>query len=280
MEEKIIQKPIIKRFKKSFSLLALYLGEKIDLKKVQEKLKKYPYISREHPIILKLGQNQYAVLTKFGTVTFWNVSKNLRNEFIREISPFIENFNQELYFSDVIKVLTGKEIEDVKFGKVYLTKIDKEKVQIISLALSQSVALERYETEIEERVSEMERIINTLREGSFRNLKEKYLLNQIGDIIAVRQKTISHLSLLDKPETAWERLEIEKLYDKLYFEFDLHDRIDILNEKIKFLSDHHKILLDFISAQRSNFLEMIIIFLITIEILIFFFEVFGVPRLK
>lgn len=280
MEEKIIQKPIIKRFKKSFSLLALYLGEKIDLKKVQEKLKKYPYISREHPIILKLGQNQYAVLTKFGTVTFWNVSKNLRNEFIREISPFIENFNQELYFSDVIKILTGKEIEDVKFGKVYLTKIDKEKVQIISLALSQSVALERYETEIEERVSEMERIINTLREGSFRNLKEKYLLNQIGDIIAVRQKTISHLSLLDKPETAWERLEIEKLYDKLYFEFDLHDRIDILNEKIKFLSDHHKILLDFISAQRSNFLEMIIIFLITIEILIFFFEVFGVPRLK
>jgi uncharacterized Rmd1/YagE family protein len=109
-------------------------------------------------------------------------------------------------------------------------------------------------------------------------LKERKLLSQIGDILSVKQRTISHLSLFDKPETTWERPEIERLYNKLYFEFELPDRFDILNEKIRFLSDHNKILLDFISTQRSNFLEMIIIALILIEILIFIFEVFFLRK--
>jgi len=278
MEEKIIKKPVFKKFKKSFSLLCLYLGDSIDLKKLQENLKKYPFITREHPIILKLAIGQYAVLTKFGTITFWNVPKKQREELIEEISPFVENFNKNYEYSDTLKVFTGKEIEDIRFGKVYLTKIDKEKVQIISFVLSQSVALERFEKEIEERVLELEKVINVLKSGIWKGLKERKLLSQIGDILSVKQRTISHLSLFDKPETTWERPEIERLYNKLYFEFELPDRFDILNEKIRFLSDHNKILLDFISTQRSNFLEMIIIALILIEILIFIFEVFFLRK--
>lgn len=279
IEEKIIQKPPLKKFKKSFSLLCLYLGDRIDLKKLQENLKKYPYLKREHPIVLKLAVGQFAVLTKFGTVTFWNVSKKLQEEFIKEISPFVENFSQNYPFSDTLKVFVGKKIEDVKFGKIYLTKIDKEKVQIISFVLSQSVALEKYEADIEKRISEMEKVINVLKSGIWRGLKEKKLVSQIGEILAVKQSTISHLSLFDKPDTTWERPEIERLYNKLYYEFELEDRFDILNEKIKFLSDHNKILLDFVSAQKSNFLELIIIILILVEIFIFFFEVFFLPKI-
>jgi len=278
MEGKIIQKPKIKKFKKSFSLLALYLGDRIDLKKVQEDLKKYPYVARDHPIILKFAPGQYVVLTKFGVVVFWNVPKKLREEFIKEISPFVENFSKNYPFSDTLKVFVGKEIENVKFGKVYLTKLDKEKVQIISFVLGQSVALEKYEAEIEERTSEMERIIKVLKTGIWRGLKEKNLLAEIGEILAVKQRTISHLSLFDKPETTWERTEIERLYNKLSFEFELADRFDILNEKIKFLSDHHKILLDFLSTHRSYFLELIIMILILIEILIFLFEVLFLSK--
>jgi uncharacterized Rmd1/YagE family protein len=275
MEEKINKKPV---FKKSFSLFCLYLGDSIDLKKLQENLKKYPFITREHPIVLKVGLGQYVVLTKFGTITFWNVSKKLREELIEEISPFVENFNKNYNYLDTLKVFTGKDIEDVKFGRVYLTKIDKEKIQIISFVLSQSVALERFEKEIEERILELEKVINVLKSGTWKGLKERRLLNQFGDILSMKQRTISHLSLFDKPETTWERPEIERLYNKLYFEFELPDRFDILNEKIKFLSDHNKILLDFISTQRSNFLEAIIVILILIEILIFIFEVFFLGK--
>jgi uncharacterized Rmd1/YagE family protein len=273
-KKEIVKKPPLKKLRKSFSIFSCYLGEKIDLKKLQENLKKYPYITREQPIVLKLALGQYAVLTKFGVVTFWNVPKKLREEFIQEISPFIEGFDKNCIYFETLKVFTGKEIEDVKFGRVYLTKIDKEKVQVISFVISQSVALERFEKEIEQRVAELERLIGILKSGRITTLREKELLREIGDILAVRQRTISHLSLFDKPETTWERAELERLYNKLFYEFELGDRFDILNEKIRFLADHNKLLLDFISTQRGHFLELIIIILILIELLIFIAETF------
>ena len=276
MAEKIRQK----KYKKRFSVLAVWLGEKIDLKRLQEKLKKYPYLSREHPIILKLAQGQYALLTKFGVVVFWNVERKLKKEFIEEVSPFVGGGNENFSFSDILRVFVIGERDEIKPGKVYLSKIDKEKVQIISLALAQSVALERYEKEIEERILELEKVINALKFARWQKLKEKTLLKEIGNILAVKQETISHLSLLDKPDTVWERPELERLYDKLHYELELGDRMDILNEKIKFLSDHHKILLDFVSAQRGHFLELIIVLLILVEILIFFFEAFFFPKFK
>jgi uncharacterized Rmd1/YagE family protein len=273
-KKEIVKKPPLKKSRKSFSIFSCYVGEKIDLKKLQEGLKKYTYITRDQPIVLKLALGQYAVLTKFGVITFWNVPKNLRKEFIQEISPFVEKFDKYYPSFETLKVFTGKEIEDVKFGKVYLTKIDKEKVQVISFVISQSVALERFEKEIEQRVAELERLIGILKSGRITTLREKELLREIGDILAVRQRTISHLSLFDKPETTWERAELERLYNKLFYEFELGDRFDILNEKIRFLADHNKLLLDFVSTQRGHFLELIIIILILIELFIFIVETF------
>jgi uncharacterized Rmd1/YagE family protein len=270
--KEIVKKPLKRKIRKSFLISSVYLGEKIDLKRLQENLKKYPYITREPPIILKIVQGQYAVLTKFGVVTFWNVSKSLKEEFIREISQFVEKFDQNFVYYDTLKVIIGKEKEEVKFGKVFLNKIDKAKIQVISFVISQSVALERYEKEIEKRVSELEKLVILLKRGELKSIKEKELLKEIGDILSVRQNTISHLSLFDKPETTWEREELERLYNSLCYEFELSDRFDILNEKIKFLADHNKLLLDFIFSKRSEFLELIIIVLIFIEILIFIGE--------
>jgi uncharacterized Rmd1/YagE family protein len=93
-KEGVVKQPPPKKTRKSFSVFSCYLGEKIDLKRLQESLKKYPYITRDHPIVLKLATGQYAVLTKFGVVTFWNVPKNLREEFIQEISQFVEEFDK------------------------------------------------------------------------------------------------------------------------------------------------------------------------------------------
>lgn len=262
------------KFKKKFFVEGIFLGDSIDLKKFQEKVKKYPYLTRESPIVLKFAVGEYIVVTKFGAVVFWNVKENEKRKFIEEIVPFVENYNPEWKFRDSLKVFISPEIERVKFGKIFISKLDKEKVQIISFVLAQSVALEKYEVEIEERLREIEKVIEALKTKNWFQFKEKEILAQIGEILAVKQRAISHLSLFDKPATTWEREDIEKLYHQLAFEFELEDRFDVLNEKIKFLSDHHKILLDFVSAQRGNFLELIIVILIIIELLIFFGETF------
>lgn len=67
---------------------AVYIGESIDLKKVQENVKQFSYANRDHPLFIKFLASQYAVITKFGVITFWNVSEKLRREIIQEIVPF------------------------------------------------------------------------------------------------------------------------------------------------------------------------------------------------
>lgn len=261
------------KFKKKFFVEAIYLGDSIDLKKFQEKIKEYPYLTRESPLILKFAIGQYIVVTKFGVIVFWNMKENEKKRFIDQISQLVENFNKNWEFFDSLKVFLSPENEKVKFGRVFVSKLDKEKIQIISFVLAQSVALERYEVEIEKMLREVEKVIDMLKSKKWFHFQEKEILAQIGRILAVKQKAISHLSLFDKPATTWEREDIEKIYHQLALEFELEDRFDILNEKIKFLSDHHKILLDFVSAQKGNFLELIIVILIVIELLIFFGEI-------
>ena len=51
-----------------FSLETRYLGEQTDLKKIQENIKKYRYMNRDHPLVAQLLDGEFAVLTKFGTV--------------------------------------------------------------------------------------------------------------------------------------------------------------------------------------------------------------------
>lgn len=103
--------------------------------------------------------------------------KKLKEEFIKEISIFVENFNEDHSFFETLKVFVNKEIEDIKFNKVYLAKLNKEKIQTISLVLGQSVALEKYEIEIEERISELEKVITILKSGIWRGLNEKNIIS-------------------------------------------------------------------------------------------------------
>jgi hypothetical protein len=53
-----------------FNVEVVYIGESIDLKKAQEVLKQYSCLNRDHPLVLRLLDNQFAVLTKFGAVSF------------------------------------------------------------------------------------------------------------------------------------------------------------------------------------------------------------------
>ncbi|MDP2598854.1 MAG: RMD1 family protein [Candidatus Liptonbacteria bacterium] len=254
---------------KTFSLETRYLGEQTDLKKIQEGVKKYKYLNRDHPLVIQLLDEEYAVLTKFGTVTFWNTKRRLANEFIKEITPFIKSTGGAYEYTDTLKVYVGAEAEKTGFEKLYVKDLDVEKMKIISYVSAQSVALDRYEEEINERLDELGKVVENLKTSGRTRFTQKSLLRQVGHILSVKQNTVSSLSLFDKPDETWDRAEIEKLYNSLRIEYELRDRFDVLNEKIDFLSENNTTLLNFIASQKSNFLEIIIIILIAFEIIIF-----------
>ena len=253
-----------------------YLGEHLDLKKLQENVKKYRFLNRDHPLVVQLLDGEYAILTKFGTITFWNVKKPLARELIKEIAPFVKSRRESYEYTDTIEVHVGAETEKTTFEEIYLHDLDLEKIKIISYVSAQSVALDRYEDEINIRLDELGKIVENLKTSGRTRFTQSNLLKQVGNILSVKQNTVSSLSLFDKPNETWEREEIEKLYDKLRSEYELRDRFDILNEKIDFLSENNTTLLNFIASQKANFLEWIIIVLIVIEIALFVLQLLKI----
>ena len=250
----------------------VYVGESVDLKKVQESMKQYSFLNRDHPLVIRLLDGQLAVLTKFGTVAFWNVGKKLKKQLLEELAPLVKSVKKFYPHTEGTKVQTGATTEKVTFDKVYLTDFNIEKVRIISYVLSQSVALERYENEIEENLKELGVVIENLKTKGRAMLRERELLKRIGKVLSVKQVAVAHLSLFDKPDEAWESPELEILYNQLHKEYEMGDRFDILDEKINFLSDNAKLLLDFIAEKRNAFLEMVIIGLFVIDLIPLFID--------
>src|SRR3989344_2663816 len=252
----------------------VYVGEYIDLKKVQEGIRHYVYLNRDHPLVIRVLKEQYVVLTKFGAVTFWNVSQRLRKEFLKEIIPFVKNKKTNYPYDEETKVFIGGEVEKITFDTVYLTKLEPSEIKIISYVLSQSVALERYEDEIEANLSEIGVIVENLKSPGRAMLNERGLLKQIGNVLSVKQTAVAHLSLFDKPEEVWESPGLESLYNRMNFEYELQDRFDILDEKIKYLSDISQMLMNFLAEKRNAFLETIIILLFVVDLGLWFLPPF------
>lgn len=257
-----------------YHIETVYIGEYIDLKKVQENLKQYNFLNRDHPLVVRLLKDQYAVLTKFGAVTFWNAPNRLRVQFLKELKPYVRAKRENYPYDEDTKVMVGGETDKITFEKVFLPHLDVSHIKITSYVLSQSVALERYEDEIEKSLSEVGIVVENLKTRGKPMLGEKEVLKQIGRVLSVKQTAVTHLALFDKPEEVWESPHLEHLYNRLSAEYELRTRFDVLDEKINYLSDIARTLMDFLAEKRNAFLELVIIILIAIDIVLWFLPPF------
>jgi uncharacterized Rmd1/YagE family protein len=258
--------------RKSYIAEAFYVGESIDLKRAEEHLKRYVFLNRDHPLILQFSRDSYIALTKFGVVVFWNVPAEGRRQFLAELAPFVRAQRREYLYSETSEVLIAGSDKITSQG-IHLANIDTERIKIVSYAIAQSVALERYEDEVERNLLEMEAVISNLKTAGKAMLRERELLRQVGRALAVKQTAISHLSLFDKPEEVWESPELEKLYGALSAEFDLGVRFAVLDKKIEFLSESSRMLIEFLAEKRNAFLEWVIIILIAIGLIPYLGEI-------
>ena len=258
-----------------FVVDTVYVGESVDLKKLQEGIKQYACLNRDDPLVVRLLKDQYVVLTKFGAVSFWNVPGKLRHQFLKEIQAYVNSKKDYYPYDEDTKVIVGS-LEKVTFEKVYTTRLDVETIKIVSYVLSRSVALERYEDDIETSLSEVESIVNGLKTAGKAPLSEKELLKQIGRVLSVKQIAVSHLAVFDKPDELWESPELEKLYNLMNSEYELRVRFEVLDKKINYLSDISLMLMNFLAEKRNAFLEIIIIILIAVDIVLWFIPPFPV----
>lgn len=145
-------------------------------------------------------------------------------------------------------------------------------LNIIALAISQSVGLETYEHRLDMLFSRSRRIVESIH--TFSMTRRSHLLKFTKQLALTRHDMVSNLLLLDKPNILWDDEEAEALYNRLAFVLELYDRHEIALSKLSQIKEDVLLVMDLINHKRSEFLEWIIIILIGIEIIMGIMEWF------
>jgi len=151
--------------------------------------------------------------------------------------------------------------------------VDEPMIRLaISHAFAQSEKLVFFEERAQEVIKKNRTLAEDLAASGKIRLSRRKLSKLRGMLFATSSDITLHFNLLDTPEFFWNYPALEPYYVRMRQYLDIPSRLEILNQK---LATIHA-LLDMLATEQNHkhsaFLEWIIILLITVDILIYFFE--------
>ncbi|HEV3031531.1 MAG TPA: RMD1 family protein, partial [Polyangia bacterium] len=132
--------------------------------------------------------------------------------------------------------------------------------------IAQSAAMEYYERIVDQMFTETDRLVDRLEKVGTMPVFTRKLHKFIGAAIGTRSEVLSVLHLFDKPDAAWDDPVAEKIYEELRAEFDLVDRHNALELKLRSVQDALELVTDIARDKRLVWLEVSIVLLIVLEI--------------
>ena len=157
---------------------------------------------------------------------------------------------------------------DVADGALMLDQMTPERASVIALIIGQSAAMEYYEGAVEQMFGTTSRWVERLELRGTVSVRTRPLHKFIGAAIGTRSEVLSVLHLLDKPDAAWDDPGMDRIYDELRAEFDLVDRYQALEMKLRSVQEALELILDVGRDRRLVTLEVIVVVLIGLEIVI------------
>ena len=226
----------------------------------------------EKAYYVKITDEKYIFLTAFNCITFIGFDKDGITTILRPVKNEIAfgHINQ-----DYIVEIDGSIQHNFKItnSKILLSSFSEPLLFVVALIVSQSVALEKYETILDRKLSTSKGMLTSGLKGYFS--KRKPLVALANSLAVLRHEMVVELYLLDKPNILWDDESAEKLYNELSLFFELKERFAVVEYKLNLLKEDIAFLTDILNHKKSEFLEWIIIALIAFEIIMSFFKMAG-----
>lgn len=247
---------------------AIHLGKKLLVRELQANLGIQP--SLKDPLVFEYSEGKYVVTLKYGVCVFWGFSQGDINEFISKIANFITDKFANPAEEEITVEIGSK--DEIKSDQILIRELNVERIGILSLVLSRSIALDFYDMEVEKALSENEVVMKSFMEKGRTNQTSKRLIQKIGFAMNIRHQTVNQMAFLDKPDLTWDDANLDKFYKDLAEYYELDDRYEVLDDKLETIFRNVEFISDYITARRTLMAEIIIIALIAVELVIFFAE--------
>ncbi len=202
----------------------------------------------------------------FGAVVFCDVPAEARAAELDRLARARPGLTSTTIVEEiVIREDPGRE-PDVADGILTLDRLTPARASVVAQTVAQSAAMEYYERIVEEMFARTDRLVDRLEKLGTVSLRTRPLHRFIGAAVGTRNEVLSVLHLLDKPDEAWDDPGMNRIYDELRAEFDLADRYQALELKLRSVQEGLELVLDVARDRRLVLLEATVVVLILLEL--------------
>jgi uncharacterized Rmd1/YagE family protein len=229
----------------------------------------YPEATRSHQhLSYAAAAGGQVFIHCFGAVVFLDLGQAGREgELLRLRRTAVAKSDQVI--SEEFTVREGESSRpDVRGGVLVVDRLTDERASMVALTVAQSAAMEYYEGIVDQMVADTNRFAETLERAGNISIYTRKLHRFIGAAIGTRSEVLTVLHLLDKPDVVWDDPGAERIYEELRSEFDLVDRYQSLELKLKSVQDALSLVTDVARDRRLVLLEVAIVVLILFEIIL------------
>jgi uncharacterized Rmd1/YagE family protein len=202
----------------------------------------------------------------FGAVVFCDVPAEGRATELERIAHARAGLTKTTIVEEIaVREDPGRD-PDVADGILTLDRLTPLRASVVAQTVAQSAAMEYYERIVEEMFARTDRLVDRLEKRGTVAFRTRPLHRFIGAAVGTRNEVLSVLHLLDKPDEAWEDPGMNRIYDELRAEFDLTDRYQALEMKLRSVQEGLELVLDVARDRRLVLLEAAVVLLIVLEL--------------
>jgi uncharacterized Rmd1/YagE family protein len=208
-------------------------------------------------------------LYPFGAMVFLNVSAEVRAQELENVQKAVAGLKLVASISEDLMVLEDATApSSVADGVLTLDRMTSKRAGVIANTVGQSAAMEYYEKIVEDMFERTDHLVERMEVRGTVPFGTRNLHQFIGAAIGTRNEVLSVLHLFDKPDEVWDDPGLDRIYDELRAEFDLTDRFQALELKLRSVQEALELVLDVARDRRLVLLESAIVLLIVLEIVL------------
>ena len=226
-----------------------------------------------NPLVISTGHG-CAALFRFGAIVLFGLEPAEEASFLADMAKFVSDPLDEPITEELDIRQGAEKVDVISHGDLMVHSLDLERIQVISIALSETVMLDRYEQVLGRTYHQIQPLAHSLENSGQIPKASHELLRQIGTSLRIEHEMVNRVEVSEKPEIVWESSELDHLYVRLSQEFELKQRRTMLERKLELNSRTVQTVIELLRHETSLRVEWYIVVLIVIEILLTLYELF------
>ncbi|MGH9889489.1 MAG: RMD1 family protein, partial [bacterium] len=205
-------------------------------------------------------------LYPFGVIVFHDVDAARREAEVARLRSRVPGLSADAIREELVVREDPRGVIGMAEGALVVDRLTPERASIVALTIAQSASMEYYEGIVVEMFTRTAKLVERLEKSGTVPYRTGPLHRFIGEAISTRTEVMAVLHLLDKPDATWDDPAMDEIYADLRGEFDLADRYESLELKLRSVQESLELVLDVARDRRLVLLEVAIVALIVLEI--------------